>query len=200
MRRVQIPAMLVLSLSVLWAVGNPVDLAADRDGARIAIRDDCDPDDTGWTPTGGCLLRKGDVSLAEFQAFLRSPLYNNAAAGAQPTLFLVGHPSWRNEPSHIVVEKGDRIQVRNEGGRLHTFTPVAEFGGGRVPPLLVGTVPAPECAAPAAPAVDPYQVAPGDKLKLKASEEGIQRFQCCIHPWMRATVRVVPEDDGHHRH
>jgi hypothetical protein len=24
-----------------------------------------------------------------------------------------------------------------------------------------------------------------------AGGEGIQRFQCCIHPWMRATVRVV---------
>jgi hypothetical protein len=59
----------------------------------------------------------------------------------------------------------------------------------------VGTIPAPECALPAG-ATDPYLAAPGDKLKLKATDEGIQRFQCCFHPWMRATVRV----EGHHHH
>jgi hypothetical protein len=30
---------------------------------------------------------------------------------------------------------------------------------------------------------------------LTASGEGIQRFQCCFHPWMRATVRVVSDND-----
>ena len=44
---------------------------------------------------------------------------------------------------------------------------------------------------------DPYEVAPGARLKLKATTEGIQRFMCCIHPWMRATVRVVPEEHHH---
>ena len=33
---------------------------------KIAMRDDCDPDDPGWDPTGGCALRRGDVDLAEF--------------------------------------------------------------------------------------------------------------------------------------
>jgi plastocyanin len=197
MRSFRIPAMLVLGLSVLWAMGSSIDVAADHDGVDIAIKDNCDPDDPGWAPTGGCLLKRGDVTLAEFQTFLRSPLYDQPFNSADNPVgqFLVGHPSWRNDPSHVVVEQGERIRVKNEGGRLHTFTPVAEFGGGRVPPLLVGTTMAPECAAPAAPPTDPYQVAPGDKLKLKATTEGIQRFQCCIHPWMRATVRVVPEHD-----
>jgi plastocyanin len=195
MRSVRIPALLVLVLSVLWATGASINLAADDDGVDIAIRDNCDPDDPAWAPTGGCLKKQGDVTNAEFNAFLRSPLYDSPLNMADNPVgqFLVGHPSWRNEPSHTVVELGDRINVKNEGGRNHTFTPVAAFGGGRVPPLLVGTTMAPECAAPTAPATDPYQVAPGDKLKLKASTEGIQRFQCCFHPWMRATVRVVPE-------
>lgn len=199
MRNVRIPLMVLLGLAALWVAG-PIEVAADRDGERIAIKDDCDPRDPAWAPTGGCLLKKGDVTQAEFGMFLRSPLYNNAPPATPPNppqLFLVGHPSWRNEPSHIVVELGERIHVKNEGGRLHTFTPVAQFGGGRVPPLRVGTVMAPECAAPVAPATDPYQVAPGDRLKLKASVEGIQRFMCCIHPWMRATVRVIPEEHDH---
>jgi hypothetical protein len=94
-----------------------------------------------------------------------------------------------------VIDEGKRLHIKNEGGRPHTFTPVAQFGGGRVPPLLVGTQMAPECAL-AAGATDPYQVAPGARLKLKTTNEGIQRFQCCFHPWMRATVRVTP--DEHH--
>ena len=193
MRNVRIPVMLVLALSVLWAAG-PIEVAAEKDDEqRIAMKDDCDPSDPAWAPTGGCSLKNGDMTNAEFGQFLQSPLYNNAGAGNPPKFFLVGHPAWRNEPSHIEVEVGKNIQIKNEGGRLHTFTPVAQFGGGRVPPLLVGTIPAPECAlAPGA--ADPYAVAPGDKLKLKATTEGIQRFMCCIHPWMRATVRV----EGHH--
>jgi plastocyanin len=88
-----------------------------------------------------------------------------------------------------LVETGKKIEVTNEGGRNHTFTPVAEFGGGRVPPLRVGTQMATECAlAPGT--TDPYLVGPGGKLKLEAEGEGIMRFQCCLHPWMRATVRV----------
>jgi hypothetical protein len=198
MRYVRIPLVLLLGVTVLWISG-PIELVADRKGERIAMKDDCDPSDENWAPTGGCLLKKGDVTQAEFGMFLRSPLYNNAPAGSPPALFLVGHPSWRNEPSHIVVEKGERIEVKNEGGRAHTFTPVEQFGGGRVPPLLVGTQPAAECAAPGEGETDRYEVAPGGRLKLRATTEGIQRFQCCFHPWMRATVRVVPDDDGHHQ-
>jgi len=188
--------MVLLGVSVLWISG-PIEVAADRDGEKIVMKDDCDPSDLGWNATGGCHLKKGDVTEAEFVTFLQSPLYNNAPAGSPPQLFLVGHPSWRNEPSHILVETGKRIHVKNEGGRNHTFTPVAEFGGGRVPPLRVGTLMAPECAlAPGA--TDGYLVAPGGKLKLKTEGEGIMRFQCCFHPWMRATVRVTP-DDHHER-
>lgn len=199
MRSVRIPALLVLVLSAIWAVGSPTNLVADDDGVNIAMIDDCDPTDPNWAPVG-CLRKRGDVTAAEFNAFLRSPLYDQPLnLGDNPVgQFLVGHPSWRNDPGHAVVELGERIRVTNEGGRPHTFTPVAEFGGGRVPPLRVGTTMAPECAPPTAPLTDPFQVAPGDNLKLKTVAEGLQRYQCCFHPWMRATVRVVAEHDHHH--
>jgi plastocyanin len=184
--------MLVLALSVLWAAG-PIEVAAEKDQKRIAMKDDCDPSDPAWAPTGGCSLKDGETTFAEFGQFLTSPFYNNAG-GSPAGFFLVGHPAWRNEPSHVEVEVGENIHIKNEGGRAHTFTPVAEFGGGRAP-INVGTIPAPECAlAPGA--TDPYLAAPGDQLKLKAATEGIQRFQCCFHPWMRATVRV----EAHHHH
>jgi plastocyanin len=130
------------------------------------------------------------VTAAEFNAFLRSPLYDNIPPpGVEPGLFLVGHPSWRNDPSHVVIEAGKEIRVRNIGGRPHTFTAVAQFGGGVVPPLNVGTQPAPECATS-------VRLEPGDGERLTAGGEGIQRFQCCFHPWMRATVRVVADDNN----
>jgi plastocyanin len=161
----------------------------NRGNRAIDLVDDCDPDDPAWLPIG-CLQKDGDVTVAEFNAFLRSPLYDNIPPpGIEPGLFLVGHPSWRNDPSHVVIAAGKEIRVRNVGGRPHTFTAVAQFGGGVVPPLNVGTQPAPECAAS-------VRLAPGDRARLIAGGEGIQRFQCCFHPWMRATVRVVADDDN----
>ena len=64
--------------------------------------------------------------MAEFFALLVSPL----APGD-----VIGHPSWRNEPSYISVRAGRSVRVTNRGGRAHTFTKVNDFGGGFVPPL-----------------------------------------------------------------
>src|SRR5687768_493575 len=59
----------------------------DQGAAKIAIRDDCDPTDPAWAPTGGCLLRRGNVRFAEFGAELVSLL--------SPAT-VVGHQAWRN--------------------------------------------------------------------------------------------------------
>jgi len=163
----------------------------DNQGNRaIQLVDDCDPDDPAWLPVG-CLQNDGDVTAAEFNAFLRSPLYDNIPpTGVEPGLFLVGHPSWRIDSSHVVIESGKSIRVSNVGGRPHTFTAVAQFGGGVVPPLNVGTQPAVECATS-------VRIEPGDRTTLTATGEGLLKFQCCFHPWMRATVRVVAHDHHH---
>lgn len=151
--------------------------AHDAHGSRhVAMLDDC-AEDPAWAATGGCALRSGAVTQAEFGAFLLSPL----------SVSVVGHPAWRNEPSYLRVKTGTKVLVRNDGGRGHTFTRVAQFGGGRVPPLNTGLTPAPECA-PATP--DPSFVAPGDRLELTNLTAGNHRYQCCIHPWMRALIRV----------
>ena len=153
-------------------------------GSRfIAELDDCHQNDPAWAPTGGCLLKDGAVTNAEFSAFLTSPL--------SPTT-VVGHPAWRNEPSYIKIEVGQSVRVTNEGGRLHTFTEVAAFVGGRVPPLRVGLIP--ECLAMAPSA----ELPPGATLTVDALDVGTHRFQCCIHSWMRAAIKVLP--DEHHGH
>ena len=150
--------------------------AGEDNNRKIAMRDNCDPNDPTWAPIGGCLLSRGDVTRAEFAAFLRSPL------SIPPNAHLVGHPSWRNEPSYLSIESGKSLRVSNSGGRNHNFTEVAQFGGGSVPGLNIGLVAAPECAAA-------VNVAPGESVEIGLSD-GLHRFQCCIHPWMRAAVRV----------
>jgi plastocyanin len=180
----------------------------DRHGnQKIVLNDDCDPNDPAWGAVPGCLQEDGDVSNAEFNALLRSRLYDNIPPLADPAdppvppnlgQFLVGHPSWRIESAHIVIREGKKITVTNKGGRPHTFTEVAEYGGGRVPLLLVGTTIAPECVL-ATGATDPTQVAAGARFRMTAENVGLHKFQCCFHPWMRATVRVV-EKDNHHDH
>src|SRR3954467_4947249 len=44
------------------------------ENAVVAIRDDCDPSDPGWAPSGGRLPPHGDVSFTEFRALPRSPV------------------------------------------------------------------------------------------------------------------------------
>lgn len=151
---------------------------------KIAILDDCDPDDPLWTPTGGCLLRsnEGDVTFAEFVMLLNSPL--------SPTT-VVGHPSWRNDPSYATVTPGTTVQVANKGGRVHTFTEVANYGGGFVPFLSTGLIPAPECLGPAAGATT---VAPGESIEITPAGAGTHKYQCCIHPWMRGAIKVAEKE------
>jgi plastocyanin len=147
---------------------------------NIAMRDDCDPRDPAWTPTGGCTLRRGVVTFAEFNAENNSPL---AAA-------VIGHMAWRMDPTYIRTESGKTIRVRNEGGRTHTFTRVAQFGGGKIPSpdLNKGLATAPECPG----SID---IAPGGRTEVSGLTAGNNRFQCCIHPWMRAIIKVRTHAD-----
>lgn len=156
----------------------------EGDGKKIAMIDDCDPADPLWAPVG-CRQKTGDVTRSEFDLLLFSPR----------SLSTVGHPSWRNDPSYLTIEQGKGVRLANEGGRPHTFTEVADFGGGRIPPLNAGLTPAPECLlAPGA--VDPTEVAPGARKKVTARGVGLHKFQCCFHPWMRAAIRVTDKKDG----
>jgi len=175
-------AVVLLALLVgCWALGNFTAVAqVDGNDNNIAVMDDCLPGDPGWNPTGGCALlpHQGDVSAAEFGMLLRSPLT------ILPNQHLIGHPSWRNEPSHLTTDEGKTVRVTNKGGRSHTFTKVGNFGGGFIPQLNIGLSPAPECLAPTTP------LPPGAIDRLTGLAPGLHKFQCCIHPWMRATIRV----------
>ncbi len=180
----------LFAVTILFACGDdPVRSSATSDtdpGAtklsghrHVAMLDDCDPADPAWNATGGCTLRGGSVTNAEFNSFVVSPL--SAAT--------VGHPAWTNDPTYLKTRPRQSYRVTNEGGRAHTFTPVAVYGGGRVPPLNFGMLPAPECLL-AAGAPDPWLVPPGGALQVDGLAQGNHRFQCCFHPWMRTLIKV----------
>ena len=154
---------------VLLAVIVVAGVAAADGPRRISVLDDCDPTDPGWTPTGGCFLLDGQVTFAQF--FAAAP---------------IGHPAWRNDPSYMKIKADKNVQVINNGGRDHTFTAVADFGGGIVFPLnLPGQATVPECGN-----FGSSLLTPGAELRLEDLQPGIHKYQCCFHPWMRAEIRV----------
>ena len=177
--RVGFAAALVSGFAVFASL--PVTAQVKSNDSKVDIVDNCLPGDPGWDATGGCLLneKQGDVPAAEFFGLLTSPLT------IPPNGFLIGHPSWRNEPGHITTQQGKAVKVTNRGGRVHTFTEVTNFGGGRVGLLNIGLSPAPECNPNLT-----TDLAPGASTSIAIADAGLHKFQCCIHPWMRATIRV----------
>ena len=97
-------------------------------------------------------------------------------------------------PGVVQMQAGQKLVAINNGGETHTFTEVDEFGGGIVPVLnnLGGFgAPAPECG----------QLKPSDFLapgarSVETEDEGgeVEKYQCCIHPWMRAEVRIAEKE------
>jgi hypothetical protein len=174
MRKSIIVAMWVGAWFGFTALGTAGDVKDVKKG-KVEIYDDCDPTDEAWNATGGCTLEGGKVTEAEFSALLFSPLGDGT---------VIGHPAWRMEPSYLRLKLAGTFSAENEGGRTHTFTEVANFGGGFVDelngPLLE---PAPECAT-ATP------LAPGEEQEFEDLSPGNHLFQCCIHPWMRFLVKI----------
>ena len=103
--------------------------------------------------------------------------------------------TWRFQPTQMHLNIGRPLQVENRGGEVHTFTRVANFGGGLVPILndLAG-VPelAPECFNFATLVFLPAgAVEEGPTAGTSDLPVGLSNFQCCIHPWMRTVVEVA---------
>ena len=146
-------------------------------GARVRnvrMRDDCDSASFNAVLGAGACVGSGGTTIEEFNA----ELAKKQVVGA-----------WRNNPVRFSDKAGTILEVENRGGETHTFTPVAAFGGGFVPPLndaSGNTTVAPECADVSSVTLVPA----GGHLQVSPLTVGTQRFQCCIHPWMRTTVTV----------
>ena len=155
-----------------------VALARQSAGAAerlVTMMDACDPTtfNAALNDPTAC-VRNGGVTFDHFIAQLQK----HGSIG-----------SWRNAPSKLNVHVGQTLVAWNRGGEVHTFTEVAEFGGGFIPILnqLSGNpVPAPECLALDA---DDF-VPPGGAYRDDVEEAETERYQCCLHPWMRTTVHA----------
>jgi plastocyanin len=145
--------------------------------ARVAMRDQCDSASFNAALGAGTCTRSGSVTFAEFNNELNAT--GRVAA-------------WQFAPAALSIRLGQAIAARNEGGEVHTFTKVANFGGGIVPELNTASgnlVMAPECAL----LTPSDNVVPGATFTTDAATTvGIENYQCCIHPWMRATASVTP--------
>ena len=197
MRSIRVPVVVLFgAVLAAWVTLNPIELTANRGVVRIALEDDCDTNDPTWDNAGveGCEIKHGTVTRAEFNFFsVQTPgMPPGPPAGTPLAAAVIGHPSWRFDPGYVAAGAGQRLRIRNEGGRGHTFTEVASFGGGFVPALRFGLTPAPNCLAIAA---DPTQVlAPGDGTEVSGLTPGTHQFQCCIHSWMRTLVKVQADE------
>jgi len=141
---------------------------------KVELRDDCDSASFNANIGPGACNRRGSVTFTKFIAELTSKH---------------GVGAWWINPDKFGAKPGTALDVTNTGGETHTFTRVANYGGGFVPLLndLSGnTTVAPECAN-----VDPSTIVPaGGHLHTAQLAAGTYKFQCCIHPWMRSTATI----------
>ena len=163
-----------------------ISLAGASGVRRVDVEDRCDPETfNAAIGEGTCVVDLG-VTFDEFLEELN------------PVDF--GHDKWRFNFGRGRVDSGETLQAVNRGGEFHTFTEVAEYGGGCVPELNgpLGLTPVAECA-------DLTEVAPtvfvptafltsgidaGGTLNVDDLDRGTHKFQCLIHPWMRQDVTV----------
>jgi hypothetical protein len=166
-----------------------------KDGNKpILISDDCEPVTFNAAFPNVCTAT-GNTTFDKFIA----QLTRNQVA-----------PLWKFAPGESTVPVGKTLSLGNTGGETHTFTKVAQFGGGFVVPLnaLSGNPnPVPECTTGAVlvPGVmlQPQPASPANIFVESGEQEQgptagdavlpagqTVKFMCCIHPWMRTEMRV----------
>lgn len=183
MRRIPLNTALVAAPLLLLACGDTApptepaaQFAAHGTTRRVQMMDACDPETFNAAVAPGTCSRNGGV---RFDRFIR-------LLGAHQSI-----GAWHFAPATINARVGQTLVAVNHGGEVHTFTEVEEFGGGIIPDLNVlsgNPVPAPECLALAGSDFVP----PGGTYTDEVEEPGVERYECCIHPWMRAVVNARP--------
>ena len=143
---------------------------------RVTALDDCDSSSFNAGIGAGTCTKNGSVTLSQF----------NAELSATHTV-----ATWQFAPSALTARVGQSIVITNTGGERHTFTEVEQFGGGVVPSLNSAsgnTTVAPECTHLTS---EDFIAAGATKTDAAEDAVGTERYQCCIHPWMRAVVTVA---------
>jgi hypothetical protein len=196
-RKLTVQAVVWLALAAMATLSLTTNAAVQGD-KKIRLLDDCEPVSFNAVLGDGACIGNGHTTFEEFIAELE------ATQDAH---------KWRNQPSDMQVNVGRPTLIENRGGEVHTFTPVAQFGGGFIPDLngISGNpVPAPECLnIPALVFIPAGATEEGPTAGSSDLPVGTSRFQCCIHPWMRTVIEVhapggsapaSPAKGGAHHH
>ncbi|HET9524895.1 MAG TPA: hypothetical protein VFO99_01930 [Pyrinomonadaceae bacterium] len=188
--------------TVVWTAFAAVALLSLTAGAgavqgdkKFRMYDDCEPTSFNAVLGDGACIGNGKTTFAEFIEELEETQDVH---------------TWRNQPSQAHLNVGRPTLIENRGGEVHTFTKVAEFGGGFVNELngISGNpVPAPECLNFAGIVFIPAGASEdGPTAGSSDLPVGTSRFQCCIHPWMRTVIEVdtpgggAPASPSQHAH
>jgi hypothetical protein len=174
---------------------------------KIGIHDACDPG-TFTSPVnaaGPGVCKPGQHGTTKFQFFI-AELQSDHIAGAWRFNPLLNATPGTFQLATVNLTSGQTTALQNTGGETHTFTKVASFGGGFVPPLnqLSGNpTPAPECAQVLPDGSLVPQPETGTNIFVEAGTTetgptagsaqlpvGVSTWQCCVHPWMRMTIEV----------
>lgn len=165
------------AVALLSLTAGAVAIQGDK---KIRMYDDCEPTTFNAVLGDGACIANGHTTFDEFIAEL---------AATQDA------HKWRNQPSQMHLNVGRPTIIENRGGEVHTFTPVANFGGGFIPDLngISGNpVPAPECLnVPSLVFIPAGATEEGPTAGSSDLPVGVTKFQCCIHPWMRTVIEVA---------
>lgn len=164
-RRVVLPTLCLLALVALPAT------TLARDTTKVFVMDRCEPESFDAAVEPGTCVRNGGVTFEKFARRL------NPQDG--------GHNAWRFSRHDVVLGPDQRLTLINNGGEVHSFTEVADFGAGFVPELNAALPPG---TPPAQPVGDLNFMAAGETLELEPLPAGTHRFECLIHPWMRTVA------------
>ena len=149
--------------------------------AQVVALDECDP------ATFNAALGPGFcLNVTPFGSAVPLPALLASVAAGTP------NPNWDFEPDSLTIDSKTILEVVNQGGEPHTFTEVAHFGGGFVPPANPpGESVVPECAGGFSNVkVASTRILAGSHLNITGLSKGTHLFQCCIHPWMHFQVTV----------
>ena len=167
-------AALLVGILLIATVG----VGLSTEAKLVKVRDECERVSFNSLFGDGICLKDGKVTVGAFLDYVTKHQR---------------HPLWAFDPQSFDLPPGKQVFLQNTGGEFHTWTKVAEFGGGFVPELNFGQEPRPEC----------FEEPGINNLGLEAGETeagaiagssdlpaGEYKFMCCVHPWMRSVVRV----------
>jgi hypothetical protein len=184
-------------------------LANAQTTKMITMRDACDPTSfDAALGSGHCIPgQHGNTLFTDFIGELQT----DQNAGAWRFNPMLNATAGTFKLVRLDLTSGDQTSLVNMGGETHTFTRVAQFGGGfkaKLNGLTGNPVPAPECAqvlpdgslAPQPESstnqfVEAGATEAGPTAGTPALPLGVSYWECCIHPWMRVVVVVHEHED-----